>query len=119
MAEFLQIMKNWQRMCHSFKSCSTCPLYDENGWAHVLCSEGGIRSSKPEIVEAVVTKWAEENQEPVYPTWGEWLVEIGVFPMVMSTNPTKALDTICNSVCQPIPADIAQKLGIEPKGVRR
>lgn len=68
MADFLQTMKDWQRMCDTIKSCKDCPMY-EDGWTYVLCSEGGISSARPEVAEGIVTKWAAEHQV-VYPTWG-------------------------------------------------
>ena len=108
MAEFVQTMKDWIRMCGSFKSCSDCPMMDADGWAHVLCSEGGIQSAKPEIAEKVIASWAAEHPEPVYPTWFEWMKSIGV----LHTD-----QTLCHrGLEKPIPADIAEKLGIEPKG---
>lgn len=107
MAEFVQTMKNWRRMCLSYKSCDDCPMMDADGWAHILCSEGGIQTAVPEIQETVIEKWAAEHPEPVYPTWADWFRQSGIAP--------------CNQSCfhewllEPIPADIAQKLGIEPK----
>lgn len=102
MAEFVRTMKEWQRMCDSIKSCVHCPLYNEDEWAHTLCSEGGILSAKPEVVETVVAKWAAEHQEPVYPTWVEWLVERFGYDLR-------------EIMYNPIPTSIAEKLGIEPK----
>jgi hypothetical protein len=53
-------------------------------------------------IEQTVTEWAAEHPV-VYPTWGEWLQRI-----YNSMNYAGIFIT-------PIPADIAQKLGIEPK----
>ena len=117
MAEFQEVMRDWRRMCKTQEdstdideTCETCPLkpgctaiYDgDMDYAHV---------------ESVVTQWAAEHPEPKYPTWLQWLFEMGV--MIADHSP------ICNTtywyvvddkkVNQPIPADIAQKLGIEPK----
>jgi hypothetical protein len=47
--------------------------------------------------ETIITTWVAEHTEPVYPSWWEWLAAGGLDPD------------------DPIPADIAQKLGIEPK----
>lgn len=51
--------------------------------------------------------WAAEHPEPVYPTWIDVLILYGV------TDETgyNYLDSAYNH----IPADIAEKLGIEPK----
>jgi len=80
-------------------------MMDEDGYAHILCSEGGIQSAVPEIQEAVIKKWAAEHPESVYPTWGEWLQR-----MYNSMNYAGIFIT-------PIPADIAQKLGVPPKPI--
>ena len=110
MAEFVQTMNDWKRMCLSYKSCSDCPMMDEDGCAHVLCSEGGIQSAVPEIQEAVIEKWAAEHPEPVYPTWWSWLINEGVIEK--GSTYTGAFDQLKT---KPIPADIAEKLGIESK----
>lgn len=109
MAEFVQMIKDWSRMCLSFKSCGDCPMMDEDGRAHILCSEGGIRSAVPEVQEDVIIKWAAEHPEPVYPTWVEFLkaYETG--------EPKSDFDFVYWMGTTSIPADIAQKLGIQPK----
>jgi hypothetical protein len=76
-----------------------CPaIYEDN--SHVDYAD----------VEKNVTAWAAEHKEPVYPTFREWLISIGVIGQ-MSTHSVIA-DKLAMT---PIPADIAQKLGIEPK----
>ena len=50
--------------------------------------------------EKRVMSWAAEHPV-VYPTWENWLTTLGVQSF--------------NELSKPIPADIAQKLGIEPK----
>ena len=55
-------------------------------------------------------QWAAEHPDPVYPTWGEWLVKMGVAEIgsgMLGIQPAIAE--------QPIPADIAGKLGVKPK----
>jgi hypothetical protein len=70
-----------------------------------------IAFESPYSVERTVMSWAAEHPAPVYPTWGEWLMSIGV---INGVHPHGAIDALGN-LKQPIPADIAQKLGIEPK----
>ena len=67
-------------------------------------------------VESVVTKWAAEHPEPVYPTWLEWLQSLGygIAYYDESVNPPGWVFSF-EVAERPIPADIAQKLGIEPK----
>jgi hypothetical protein len=83
-------------------------MQKEDGWTYVLCSEGGISSARPEVAEKVIAKWAAENPEPVYPTWVEWLAANKVIVPIELWDAFKVSS-------QPIPADIAEKLGIEPK----
>ena len=109
MAEFQEVMKQWRRMCNKMREhgdwCqySKCPL---SGKCQ-LPSTTDIAET-----EGVVMQWAAEHPEPVYPTWREWLTSIGVIDQ-MFTHSVIA-DTLSMT---PIPADIAEKLGIEPKGV--
>ena len=73
--------------------------------------------------ETIITTWAAEHPEPVYPTWGEWLISIGAARKIPTGIPFELHDgRIVDSpwetvvaVNTPLPADIAQKLGIEPK----
>ena len=82
----------------------------------------GKRNVEVETLRAAIDEALDrrEQKEPpkdaVYPTWCEWLIEVGVFPEMMSSIPSIALDVIREGVCEPIPADIAQKLGLKPKG---
>lgn len=65
-----------------------------------------------ELEEALLS-WAAEHPEPVYPTWGEYLASIGV---MKPAQPDKAYEVWFTQLYSTnIPADIAQKLGIEPK----
>lgn len=105
MADFVQVMKYWRRMCdwltgeYGDDSCLHCPVYE--------CSEeyngcDAIFTKWAETMdwakfEEIIAKWVAEHPEPVYPTWYDWLAGHGLDPD------------------DPIPADIAQKLGIEAK----
>lgn len=114
MADFTTVMHEMQRMCEAFikkDECQNCPLINNP----VCGSPVDIDGKDIAKAEADTMAWAAEHPEPQYPTWSEWLVEIGVFPEMMSTIPSKALDAIINGVCKPIPADIAEKQGIKPK----
>ena len=111
MAEFVQTMKDWRRMCQRMekmvgdRSCDICPL----GGCNAIYEDDGD-TDYAEIVEKVAT-WAAEHPEPSYPTWGEWLMSNGV---ISGLSPRGAIDALGN-LKTPIPADIAQKFGIEPK----
>lgn len=110
MAEFAEVIKQFKRMCWYYsrdkgqKSCPMCTSYPN-------CNIGQCRKiafEKPAHFAATVMHWAAEHPEPVYPTWGEWLNAYGVVSDNFFSN-AKMLD--------PIPADIAEKLGVKPKEV--
>lgn len=115
MAEFVQMMKDWRRMCVYYteksgdNSCDVCPL----GGCNAIYEEDG--STDYANVEEKVAAWAAEHPEPVYPTWMEYLESIKV--IVPRKNYT-VMDTYSLIIGQikttRISADIAQKLGIEP-----
>ena len=113
MPDFVQTMKDWRRMCQHMekmggdRSCDICPL----GGCNAIYEDDG-NTDYAEIKKKVAT-WAAENPEPVYPTWVEYLVSIGVIPHEIRLETADALmDT---HLLKPIPAYIAQKLGLEPK----
>ena len=104
------------RMCARYK-CANCPMCDIG-----FCSLGQKdRSANANVkAAAIIEKWAEENPEPKYPTWGEWLIEQGVYTGTFIVDEPKSGDTIVDiritdKIYQQIPDDIAQKLGLEPK----
>ena len=99
-----RVMCQWKPMCiridvnHDPK-CEKCPL-DE---------------TEVKTIERIVMKWAEENPEPVYPTWAEWLMEHGLLYASNSAYMKRWYVINQSGIEKPIPADIAEKLGIEPK----
>lgn len=104
MAEFQEVVKQWQRMCRYYSEhadkgescCTGCGLQSADGCPTIY----GNEEIDTEKVERIVMKWAKEHPEPKYPTLGEWLRSIGL---------------AYHRMIDPIPADIAQKLGLEPK----
>ena len=123
MAQFSEVMRQARRMCESFSDghCSECPI----GNANVL--ECGITVTSEmdcKEVEHRVMQWAQEHPELVYPTWAEW--QDSTFPNATARirpcwfipkNP-RMCNTLenCYGCCnRPIPAEIADKLGIKPK----
>ena len=102
MSEFQEVARHWKRMCKQYRkpnTCHGCPIAEHQKMFEA-CSDGDVDTV---AMEALVMAWAAEHPEPVYPTWGEWLQM-----MYNSMNYAGIFIT-------PIPADIAQKLGIEPK----
>lgn len=67
MADFVQIMKDWRRMCSTMRSCDECPMNEVKCWAE---SPSDLIDSF-ERRESVITEWAADHPEPRYPTWME------------------------------------------------
>ena len=114
MAEFQIVIKQFERLCNSVdRDCSRCKLNDVN------CSIADIVNNSIEF-EKRVMEWAVENPEPVYPTWLELAVQQGfkIEEGKQCTDEEQLLILLMASVNTPIPVDIAQKLGIEPKEVK-
>lgn len=122
MAEFVQTMKDWRRMCKEKRGmCKDCGL---KAAGNECCAiyDGDMDYAN---VETVVTNWAAEHPEPKYPTWAEWLESVHVLTNNKSvtykdgnvTYGTKYYQSVSPNTefYQPIPADIAEKLEIEPK----
>lgn len=104
MAEFKEVCKQWRRMCKAANECDgNC--VDLCALAHnPVCGELPNATDKDlENAEAVIMEWAKKNPEPVYPTWAEYLMHV-----YQDVSYARILG-------ETIPADIAQKLGIEPK----
>ena len=60
MAEFINVMKEYNRMCEYYKlDCRECPLCNVN-CEYVLHNEA-------EKSESIIMKWAREHPIPVYP----------------------------------------------------
>ena len=127
MAEFSEVMRQAQRMCdHRRKRGLTCIDCDAMHICGFKIWDVGLDTLCADA-DAVMA-WAAEHPEPVYPTWGEWLMEQMVIaermrPKYDYTNGERtdelertgeyiALDS---EMKKQIPADIAEKLGIEPK----
>ena len=114
MAEYNDVIKQFKRMCWYYsrdkvqKSCPMCTSYPN-------CNIGQCRKiafEEPEHFAATVMQWAAEHPEPQYPTWWEWLENMGIVSKAKSES-SKFFDT--TRMYDNIPADIAQKFGIEPK----
>ena len=97
-----------------YNVCDNCRLKDY-GCPAIYESENA--STDWGHIEKVVTAWAAEHPEPVYPSWGEWFVEHGdlVDGWQNATNAAWMANTALSIFMKPIPADIAQKLGLQPK----
>ena len=114
MAEFQEVIQQNKRMCQSIR-CYKCDIYRLCGEDLSKCQQ--FINNNPKKAEEVIMSWAAEHPEPVYPTFAEWLCSIGV---TISDRPFPAPNIpvyvfqVNAKMFEPIPADIAQKLGIEP-----
>lgn len=102
MADFVQTMKDWRRMCAG-TNCSECEITD-------YCE--GIPCASIDKIQQIVTAWAAEHPEPVYPTWIDYLSTVG---LIIKTDNCTTCAFDFTKAHVPIPVDIAEKLGIEPK----
>lgn len=101
MAEFSEVMRQWRRMCkHS--DCESCEIIDKHSVHPCDKSMDELSEDDLQQIEHIVMEWAAEHLEQVYPTWGTWLTE-------------KFGYDLRGIIYDHIPADIAEKLGIEPK----
>lgn len=115
MVEFSEVMRQWKRMCNSLKNCEDCPIAVDDIDGGYMCMNG-IAAFDYEAAERTVMTWAGEHPEPVYPTWAEWLIENGLLYACDSPYMKHWYVINQSGIEKPIPADIAQKLGIEPEG---
>ena len=73
--------------------------------------------SDPEAVEKRVLEWAKDNPEPRYPTWAEWLCEMGV-SRISSFEDGKVVYSRCRKFYEEMDRATAERLGIEPEAVK-
>ena len=119
MAEFLDVIRQTKRICKSVNgNCGRC-LMGEFSCPNNARLDSTDEQEFIDFANAVMS-WAAKHPEPVYPTFAEWLNSIGV---TISDRPFPAPNIpvyvfqVNAKMFDPIPADIAEKLGIEPKGV--
>lgn len=127
MLDLIKAMEIANRLCEWMvqkSSCASCPCYnDENEECCFQCW-GDIEDWAE--IENRLNEWDKEHPIPQYPTWEEWQKES--FPKCQKNIslcnfvecPQNAFSfEYCLDVCrqQPIPTDIAKKLGIKPKEV--
>lgn len=115
--EFQEVMKIRERMCDKEYGCDNCPLdaFDD-------CKIPRI--DELEEYEKVIMKWVEDNPEPQYPSWSEWKItnfqngicNIHLCNFAKCPFGGRTLEKCAKCENTPIPAEIAEKLGIQPKG---
>lgn len=107
--EFKKAMAIMRMMCNNVEVyCEKCPLFINDN-----CSTRPWVDSDVEQVEGILDKWDKTHQEPQYQTWWEWLADKGIVPE--EVKPIVAYELSKTGLVNPIPADIAEKLGLKPK----
>ena len=125
MAEFQEVMKQAKRMCDNYNDCTDCPICKKAEEAQTICPVPSVNKIDSANVETVVRDWAAKHPEPKHPSWHEAWKQL--FPDGQRTPcpgccGKKYAPEWCGQeecgVCKnrPIPADIAEKLGIKPVG---
>ena len=111
MADFVQTMKDWRRMCKHYSderikdgqhSCvDMCPLGHNTACGMI---EDAL-DRDIEVMAKEVAKWAAAHPEPVYSTWGQY------FRRYYGLEYCKGHEMLLENS----PADLAEKLGLKPK----
>ncbi len=125
MAEFKEVMRQARRMCNRIPlhKCGDCKVHSGKMCLFKRYPVNMTEENAAEL-ERVVMAWAEEHPEPRCPTWVEWYkanfpdARHDICPnYFMSNKPLGTCAVSCKKCTNtPIPADIAEKLGIKPVG---
>ena len=123
MAGFAEVMRHARRLCNT-EECRKCPLYNfDTGDCMMLLDYNGETDVNYAEIENIITQWAKENPEPVYPSWAEaWerlFPDGDGIPCRAFFNKKYRIENCYCSDCiecnnKPMPAEIAKKLGIKP-----
>lgn len=131
MAEFKDVCKQWRRMCmaisdEAHKDGLGCKEHCKLACNPVCGDLENAVDSDFDAAEKEIMAWAAEHPEPVYATWAQWLQEMGLIKIrwngpVLASMRSGVDDTdyipVVKKMLEHIPADTAQKLGLEPKEV--
>lgn len=126
MAEFTEVMRQAERLCAAYGGkCSmrNCPLDDENA----CCILPDQDCKDYNELERIIMDWAAEHPEPVYPSWeAAWRqlfpdadIKRTFCPEIFGDRYKCDWCYDDNDSCdecleRPMPAEIAEKLGIKP-----
>ena len=108
MAEFVEIMEIKKRMDNYYEDCTAgCPLYLTN---FCSLSEESLTAEDFKEAEKVMLEWAAEHHDPVYPSIAKYLEQFGI---IIRRDGSLQADFF--KAHEPMSADMAKLLGIEPK----
>lgn len=128
MAEYQRVIQEAARICREHDECDNCPLREMVYSADICCPIKIMCELDTAKVDAAVMDWAEAHPEPKYPSWNEAWRQL--FPNAHNEKApcpcfflaTERVEQFCYGNdcidCKelPIPAEIAEKLGIKPIG---
>lgn len=101
--EFVEVMKQYRRMCRAHHDCVGCPL-EERENMEWTCGSSDLDNEEAYITwERIVMNWARDYPEPVYPTIRE------LINYIMNKIPGESV-----SYETRIPANIAKEFNILP-----
>lgn len=123
MAEFVKTMEEARRLCATQENCEKCPIW----YARLEVCRIGAAFNDDKIVdtitEGIILSWAKEHPEPVYPSWeAAWrqlFPDANCVPCPDSFGIKYGVPECAHLACtacksRPIPAEVAEKLGIKP-----
>ena len=124
MAEFVEVMRKIRELCAERRECKECIM--TMGAARIC----GVKLCEPRLsaeeIERRVAQWEAEK----YPSWHDWQDKTfpshsgeRLCPKIFGVKCPRGTSTFtgnCNA-CRdlPIPTEIAEKLGIRPREVKR
>lgn len=124
MADFVQTMKDWRRMCNACQPekdiRGVCGCYPAGNYAPCAMKSMDKEAELApdnlyfERLEKTIIGWAAEHPEPVYPTWWKYMCTIGVIPDNLGDK-TLGDMTVYSLMNTRIQSDIAHKLDIDPE----
>ena len=109
MAEFSKVMHEWRRLCKSYSGCVQCVL-----WSKCPTPSRDYWPIEDYVsIEKTIMAWAAEHPEPIYPTWLKFVKCHKAEGRIEETDGEFVLWMAETQ----IPADMAEKLGIEPENI--
>lgn len=109
MAEFKEVVHHFQRMVKSWEDGG---LFEKDNLEKAAASMIAIPDETAALnFERYVMNWAKEHPEKKYPSWTDYLMDIGVIGKVLPHEGYKIVLMLANSE---IPEEIAKKLQIKP-----
>ena len=110
MAEFVDVIKNFNRMCESGDCRIEIMEVNVDDLVHTCnvdyCQKFAF--GRPEDFEKIVTDWATEHPEPKLPTMAEYLERFGIY---IKRDGTMHADFF--KANEPMSEETAKKLGIK------